>query len=60
MNLTVANQEGANRDPVWFELYQAKKEYGLTDLSPASMNELFNQLVTNDELFQLYVKYIIA
>ena len=48
------------RPPVWFELYQAKKEYGLTDLSPASMNELFNQLVTNDELFQLYVKYIIA
>jgi len=57
MNLTVANEFGANRDPVWFELYQAKKEYGLADLSPASMDDLFNRMLTNDSLFQLYVKY---
>lgn len=40
MNLTVANEEGPDRDPIiWFELYQAKKEYSLTDLSPTSMND---------------------
>jgi len=58
MNLTVANEFGPNRDPVWFELYQAKKEYGLADLSPASMDDLFNRLLTDDALFQLYAKYL--
>ncbi len=57
MNLTVANEFGANRDPVWFELYQAKKEYGLADLSPASMSDLLDRMLNNDSLFQLYVKY---
>ena len=58
MNLTVANEFGPNRDPVWFELYQAKKEYGLANLSPASMDDLFNRLLTDDALFQLYAKYL--
>ncbi len=56
MNLTAANEGGPNRDPIWFELYQAKKEYGLLDLSPASMNQLFNRMVDEEKIFQLYVK----
>ena len=54
MNFTAANLLGPNQDPVWFELYQAKKEYGLADLSPKSMNDFVHQMVTDDSLFQRY------
>jgi sphingomyelin phosphodiesterase len=47
MNLTDANLKGSEVDPIWFELYQAKEEYGLADLTP----------LTDDALFQLYFKY---
>lgn len=57
MNLTDANLKGSEVDPVWFELYQAKQEYGLDDLSPQSMDALFQRMVTDDALFQLYFKY---
>lgn len=57
MNLTDANLKGSEVDPVWFELYQAKQEYGLDDLSPQSMDTLFQRMVTDDALFQLYFKY---
>ncbi|XP_046446658.1 sphingomyelin phosphodiesterase-like [Daphnia pulex] len=53
MNLTVANAD-PSISPVWFELYQAKQDYGLTDLSPRSMDVFYQRLVTDDALFQLY------
>ena len=56
MNLTAANLQGPGRNPVWFELYQAKKEYGLTDLSPKSMDNFFQRMLNDDALFQLYFK----
>jgi sphingomyelin phosphodiesterase len=56
MNLTAANLAGAAQNPVWFELYQAKTEYGLADLSPKSMDDLFLRLVNDADLFQLYFK----
>ncbi|XP_046446656.1 sphingomyelin phosphodiesterase-like [Daphnia pulex] len=56
MNLTDSNLKGSEVDPVWFELYQAKQEYGLDDLSPQSMDTLFQRMVTDDALFQLYFK----
>ncbi|KAI9559024.1 hypothetical protein GHT06_015813 [Daphnia sinensis] len=56
MNLTEANQRGSEVAPVWSELYQAKQEYGLTDLSPQSMDMLFQRMLTDDALFQLYFK----
>ncbi|KZS08591.1 Acid sphingomyelinase phosphodiesterase 3a-like protein [Daphnia magna] len=56
MNLTDANLKGAEVEPVWTELYQAKQEYGLTDLSPQSMDALFQRMLTDDALFQLYFK----
>lgn len=54
MNLTVANAQDPSIDPVWFELYQAKRDYALTDLSPRSMDAFYQQLVTDDALFQMY------
>ena len=56
MNLTDANLKGSGVDPVWFELYGAKQEYGIDDLSPQSMDTLFQRMVTDDALFQLYFK----
>jgi sphingomyelin phosphodiesterase len=57
MNLTDANLKGSEVDPIWFELYQAKEEYELADLTPQSMDELFQRMLTDDALFQLYFKY---
>jgi hypothetical protein len=58
MNLTDANQQGSEVDPVWFELYQAKQEYKLTDLTPQSMDDLFHRMKADDALFQLYYKCV--
>lgn len=57
MNLTASNLEGPSAEPVWYELYQAKRDYGLVDLSPASMDSLFQRMLTDDDLFYLYFKY---
>lgn len=54
LNLTVANAEVPSVNPVWSELYQAKQEYGLTDLSPRSMEALYQRLIIDDVLFQSY------
>lgn len=58
MNLTDANQKGSEVEPVWYELYQAKQEYNLTDLTPQSMDELFQRMKADDTIFQLYYKYL--
>lgn len=56
MDLPAANEQGPSVDPEWTELYSAKAEYELTDLSPRSMDKLFQRLVADDNLFQLYYK----
>lgn len=60
INLTAANLLGSSEDPVWFELYHAKKEYDLADLSPDSMHEFFQRMLVDDVLFQKYFKYEIV
>ena len=57
MNLTAANAE-PEKEPSWYQLYGARSDYGLNDLSPASINEFFNRMVANDALFQVYRRYI--
>lgn len=56
MNLTLANLKGPTHLPEWFELYQAKKEYALTDLSPKTVDGFFSRMLDDDALFQLYFK----
>lgn len=56
MDLLAANAQ-PSVDPVWTLLYDAKVEYALTDLSPASMDRLFTNMLTDDRLFNLYFKY---
>lgn len=57
MNLTEANLRGPEQDPVWSELYQAKEEYGLTDLSPSSIESLIQNMLKDEALFQRYFRY---
>lgn len=58
MNLTDANLQGPTHEPEWFEMYQAKKEYNLRDLSPKSVDDFFQRMLTDDELFQKYNRYV--
>ena len=56
MNLTEANLRGPDQDPSWSELYRAKEEYGLADLSPSSIETLVQRMLKDEALFQLYFK----
>ena len=55
-NVTEANLAGSDKNPRWFELYQAKKEYGLKDLSPQSMDNLFERMLTDEDLFERFFR----
>lgn len=57
MNLTEANSRGPEAEPLWYELYSAKTEYGLADLSPASMDNLLRRMLTDDDLFNVYFRH---
>lgn len=59
MNLTEANLIGPTEDPVWFKLYEAKEEYGLSDLTPKSVDGLVKRMIKDDDLFQLYYRYYV-
>lgn len=58
MNLTKANEAGPAQPPEWFDLYSARKEYSLTDLSPKSVNNLFSRMLNDEALFHLYFKWV--
>ncbi|CAK1546018.1 unnamed protein product [Leptosia nina] len=53
-NLTEANLT-PNRRPHWFKLYDIKNTYGISDLSPAAMNDLVYSMVTDKKyLLDIY------
>ncbi|KAJ0178770.1 hypothetical protein K1T71_005545 [Dendrolimus kikuchii] len=53
-NLTEANLT-PNRRPHWFQLYDTRNTYALTDLSASSMNDLVNRMVTtHTQLLDIY------
>lgn len=60
MNLTAANLAARSQksEPQWAELYQARKEYGLKDLSPKQLDSFLNRMVSDSALSQLYFKYV--
>ncbi|XP_049533199.1 sphingomyelin phosphodiesterase-like [Anopheles darlingi] len=57
-NLTAANLE-PNQRPEWFRMYSFQEEFGLSDLSPAGIDELIQRLGTPDgrEELQRYWEY---
>ena len=56
MDLEAANRAGPSFDPEWTLLYDAKTEYRLSDLTPNSMNDLFERMLADRALFELYFK----
>jgi len=60
MNMTAANLEAAQpdsqRNPTWEILYEARKDYGLENLRPQQMNDLFNRMVSDSSLLQFYYR----
>lgn len=62
MNMTAANLEAAQpdsqRNPTWEILYEARKDYGLENLRPQQMNDLFNRMVSDSSLLQFYYRYV--
>lgn len=53
-NLTEANLT-PNRRPHWFQLYDMKNSFRLTDLSPASIDNLVHRMVSTERnLLELY------
>ncbi|CAH0605808.1 unnamed protein product [Chrysodeixis includens] len=56
-NLTEANLT-PNRPPHWFQLYDMKNTFGLTDLSAKSMDNLVHKMVTtNKEYLDMYAAF---
>ncbi|CAH0605807.1 unnamed protein product [Chrysodeixis includens] len=49
-NLTEANLT-PNRPPHWFQLYDMKNTFGLTDLSAKSMDNLVHKMVTTNKIY---------
>jgi sphingomyelin phosphodiesterase len=50
-NLTEANMNPARR-PIWEKLYSFRTDFGLADLSPASLNELVFRMAADHDLLQ--------
>ncbi|KAI8039963.1 hypothetical protein M5D96_007388 [Drosophila gunungcola] len=56
MNLKEANLYGY---PIWYKLYTARAAYNMKALRPSDWNNLLNELTNNQELFELYYKWIL-
>ncbi|GMT31295.1 hypothetical protein PFISCL1PPCAC_22592, partial [Pristionchus fissidentatus] len=54
-DLNEANSK--NQEPKFFLEYSAKKDYSLSDLSPASWNALIDRLAVDDDLFKKFHRY---
>lgn len=53
MDLKAANREGT---PEWMRLYNARRAYGLSSLSPVSWTRFVRDMATNDNLFDAFYK----
>ncbi|KAL5285332.1 hypothetical protein ACFFRR_007199 [Megaselia abdita] len=53
-NLTEANIHGADKRPQWYKEYSFKEAFGVQDLSPKSIDELFERFARDPELLMKY------
>ena len=54
-NLTEANM--SNKSPKWTQMYSFKNAFNLTDLSPASMDQLVKRMSTDKVLLKKYWEF---
>lgn len=55
MNLKEANLYDY---PIWYKLYSTRSAYGMKGLRPSDWDELINAMTNNQEIFDLYYKYV--
>lgn len=53
-NLTEANIHGKEQRPRWFKEYSFRDEFGIKDLSPKSVDDLFERFARDPELLRKY------
>ena len=53
MHLDEANEKGV---PVWYQLYSARRAYGLRSLHPQEWDNLIYKLSENEDLFDMYYR----
>lgn len=60
MNVTAANSDvstpGSQQEPIWQILYEARADYGLKSLRPKELDNLFNRMISDNALSQLYYR----
>ncbi|XP_071516089.1 sphingomyelin phosphodiesterase-like isoform X6 [Panulirus ornatus] len=54
MNLDEANREGI---PRWYQLYSAKRAYGMRNLLPKEWDQLILKMTLDDNLFKKYLRF---
>ncbi|KAK7063315.1 Sphingomyelin phosphodiesterase [Halocaridina rubra] len=57
MNLTEAHETNVTR---WFELYNAKRDYGMASLTPYDWMDLAYRMAENRTLFDVYWKHFVS
>lgn len=55
MNLKEANLYDY---PIWYKLYSTRLAYSMRGLRPQDWDELINTMTNNEEMFDLYYKYV--
>lgn len=55
MNLKEANLYGY---PIWYKLYTARAAYNMKALRPSDWDKLLNELTDNQDLFEMYYKWV--
>ncbi|KAG5672940.1 hypothetical protein PVAND_003027 [Polypedilum vanderplanki] len=53
-NLTLANEKGKLKEPLWFRQFSLRKQFNLLNLSVTTMNELFQEMAKNSSIFDQY------
>lgn len=54
MDLNEANAKGT---PTWTKLYSAKEAFNMTSLKPTDWHELYERIMSEDDVFEQYDRY---
>lgn len=56
-DLNAANTNNKDK-PIWYRLYSARSKYRMNGMRPYDWHILLEQMETDDELFDLYHKFV--
>ena len=55
-NMTVANENGKDKRPEYFKLYNHKEDLQMTNLFPADFDELAHKMADDDALYKKFFR----